>query len=117
MTRALTQLGSYLSAGRKRKELSLRAVEQETGLSNAYLSQLETGKIAEPSPKVLHKLAELYRVPYRTLLELAGYPVPGASKPRASGVATRLGRVSAAEEEELVRYLEFLRTRKEPGNR
>ena len=43
------RLGSFLAVLRRSKGLSLRAVEAETGISNAYLSQLETGKIREPS--------------------------------------------------------------------
>src|SRR5437867_1752378 len=111
------QLGSYLVAVRKRRDLKLRDVEEATGISNPYLSQLETGKITEPSPKVLHKLAELYRVSYRTLLELAGHPVPGGGQVKTSELAARLGPVSPDEEEELVKYLEFLRTRRAPGKR
>ena len=111
------QLGSYLMAARKRRDLKLREVEDATGISNPYLSQLETGKISAPSPKVLHKLAELYRVSYRVLLELAGHPVPGPSQGKTSELSARLGPVSPDEEEELMKYLEFLRTRKGPGKR
>ena len=47
---------------RKNKRLTLRQVEDMTGISNAYLSQLETGKIKNPSYKVLMKLNMLYNV-------------------------------------------------------
>ncbi len=52
--------------------LTLRQVEEVTGISNAYLSQLETGKIAQPSPNYLYKLAEVYRLPYDLLMEKVG---------------------------------------------
>ena len=44
--------------------MKLRDVEKASDkeISNAYLSQLETGKIEKPSPHVLHALAEVYRV-------------------------------------------------------
>ena len=45
---------------RKNKGLTLRQVEDMTGISNGYLSQLETGKIKSPSYKVLMKLNALY---------------------------------------------------------
>lgn len=40
--------------------LTLRQVEEKTGLSNAYLSQLENGKIKKPSHEVVMKLNEIY---------------------------------------------------------
>jgi transcriptional regulator with XRE-family HTH domain len=40
------------------------------------LSQLENGKIRKPSPNVLHGLANVYAVPYETLMEKAGYLLP-----------------------------------------
>lgn len=110
------KLGPYLLATRKAKKMSLREVEAETGISNAYLSQLETGKIREPSPANLHKLGELYGVSYRMLLELAGYPVPGrASASAESTLAARLGPVTVEEEEELADYLQFLRSKRGRG--
>jgi transcriptional regulator with XRE-family HTH domain len=42
--------------------MTQRQVEEATEkqVSNAYLSQPETGKIQQPSPNILHALAELY---------------------------------------------------------
>jgi transcriptional regulator with XRE-family HTH domain len=59
---------------RTARRLSLRQVEvgSDRAVSNAYLSQLENGKIRRPSPNVLHRLAEIYAVPYRALMEKAG---------------------------------------------
>jgi len=45
---------------RKEKRLTLREVEEITGISNSYLSQLETGKIKSPSYDVVKTLYELY---------------------------------------------------------
>ena len=50
------QFGQYLREKRKTNGLTLRSVEQKTGVSNAYLSQLENNKISNPSPSVLHNL-------------------------------------------------------------
>jgi len=46
----------------KREELgyTLRQVQDKTEISNAYLSQLETGKIKTPSFQVVKKLHDLY---------------------------------------------------------
>lgn len=45
---------------RKDKGLTLREVQESTGLSNAYLSQLETGKIKSPSYKTIRCLINIY---------------------------------------------------------
>lgn len=115
MAQSTNDLGNYLARVRKDRKLSLRAVEAETGVSNAYLSQLETGKIKTPSPTVLHTLALRYGVAYEQLMDLAGYPVPGAKDATPptfdSKLAARLGDVSPDEEDALVEFLSFIRKR------
>lgn len=115
MTDSSNKLGKYLARTRTDAKLSLRAVEAETGVSNAYLSQLETGKIKTPSPSVLHTLAERYQISYAHLMELAGYPIPETGQPRlntpSSQFAARLGVVTPDEEDALVDFLELIRKR------
>src|SRR5712691_11239172 len=110
------RLGTFLASLRQRKNLTLRDVERDIGVSNAYVSQLEKGKIKAPSPVVLNKLAELYGVKYAVLMKEAGYPVPASRE--ATGAdgrfASRMGPVTPEEEEELAEYLAFLRSRKRP---
>jgi transcriptional regulator with XRE-family HTH domain len=72
-------LGLELRRIRKDRGYTLRHVESETGISNAYLSQLETGRAESPSPPMLQKLADLYRVEYESLMRAAGYLRPLAS--------------------------------------
>jgi transcriptional regulator with XRE-family HTH domain len=119
-------LGPHLTNIRAVKKMTLREVEEATGreVSNAYLSQLETGKITRPSPNVLHALAKVYGVEYETLMEKAGYISP-AAETKASAVL-RSGRASHStpasalasealtteEEEKLLEYLAFLRSRR-----
>lgn len=106
------RIGSILAEARRRKGLSQRAVEDVTGISNAYLSQLECGKVRGPSPKHLHALAELYDLPYADLLGAAGYPVPERAGHSASvRLAARLGPTTPDEEAALAQYLEFIRSR------
>ena len=105
-------VGQHLADFRKRANLTLRAVEAETGISNAYLSQLENGKVQQPSPKMLKKLAELYRVEFVDIMKLAGYPLPSASAP-GSSLHARLGPTTADEEEALAHYLDFLRSKRQ----
>jgi len=114
MVKSARQLGSYLKNGREAKGLTLRAVEEATGISNAYLSQLEGGKIQKPSPVDLRKLGELYDIEYALAMEYAGYPLPEGmttSTPQQRFLA-RLGHLTEADEEALVDYMDYLRSRK-----
>jgi transcriptional regulator with XRE-family HTH domain len=109
------ELSALLADLRRAKGLSLREVEEATdkAVSNAYLSQLENGKIKKPSPNVLHSLAEVYAVPYEALMEKAGYLLPsengGGRRKRLAAFA--IDDLTAEEEEELLKYLAFLRSR------
>ncbi|MDO8749984.1 MAG: helix-turn-helix transcriptional regulator, partial [Dehalococcoidia bacterium] len=69
-----TPVGQYLRELRQRVKLSLREVEQQVGISNSYLSQVETGQ-RRPGTNVLKRLAPLYGVSVRDLLERAGHLV------------------------------------------
>jgi len=108
--------GSYFKALREAKNLTLREVEKRTGISNAYLSQLETGKVKQPSPLNLHKLAQLFEVPYETLMEKVGYPIPqnieALTTREPVAAHGRLGTLTDAEELELLDYLKFIRNRR-----
>ncbi len=65
-------LGKTLKEARELFPFTLRQVEEATGISNAYLSQLENDKIKKPSANVLYKLASIYNVPLNALLSAAG---------------------------------------------
>ena len=110
------ELGGLLGDLRTAKGLSLRQVEEATdkAVSNAYLSQLEKGKIRKPSPNVLHSLAAVYAVPYEALMEKAGYLLPseGSNAARRRRLAVfAIDDLTAEEEEELLKYLAFIRSR------
>ena len=108
------ELGAVLADLRTAKGLSLREVEEATGkaVSNAYLSQLENGRIQKPSPNVLHSLAEVYVVPYEALMEKAGYLLPSEDVGHRRRLAAfAIDDLTAEEEEELLKYLAFLRFR------
>ena len=110
-----SELGALLSDLRNAKGLTLREVEEASGgsVSNAYLSQLENGKIGKPSPTVLRDLAEVYVVPYDSLMEKAGYLLPSEKKGRRRRrlAVFAIDDLTAEEEEELLKYLAFLRSR------
>ena len=56
-----------------RGEMSLRQLEEETGIAYSYLSVIERGN-KRPGPRVLSRLAAYHNVPLNELLDAAGYP-------------------------------------------
>lgn len=112
-------LGSYLKSIRLSLEMTLRGVEDATSreVSNAYLSQLENGKVTKPSPHMLYSLAQAYGVSYENLMERAGYITPsntardaGVKHGRAATFA--IDHLTADEERELLDYLAFYRSKR-----
>lgn len=107
-------LGAYLKQLRDKNGYSLRHVEQETGISNAYLSFLENDKIKKPAASNLHKLADFYKVDLRELLALAGILESDAAPARpATEYVFSKQNLTEDEEEELLQYLKFIRLRDE----
>jgi|SRR5216684_3872067 len=69
---AVAFLGEIIRDARVRLGWSLRVAERATGVPNAHISQIETGKIECPDIPVLAKLAKAYGLPLRGLAEAAG---------------------------------------------
>jgi len=67
-------LGDFLRELREKKGVSLKEAEQAIGVSNAYISQLETGTRKKlPDPDRLRCIADYYNVKIEELLAKAGY--------------------------------------------
>ena len=117
-TNAGSDLGRFIRKARQDVNMTLREVEEVTlkEVSNAYLSQLESGRILKPSPHILYTLSTVLGVAYESLMERAGYIVPSAVRPdtekhgRAATFA--IDNLSKNEETELLDYLNYLRTKK-----
>lgn len=120
-------LGQYLWELRKAADMTLREVEEvsEKRISNAYLSQLETGRIKNPSPSILREISEAYqaRLPknatilcsYERMMELAGHirPATQAKAKKTSRLPTFAAeQLTPEEEDELLKYLAFIRMRR-----
>ena len=71
---------------RLRGSRTLREIEADTGISNAYLSNIESG-VKRPGTKILAKLSTYYRVPLNDLLEAAGRPLDDNATALAGSVA------------------------------
>lgn len=111
-----SSLGRMLKEHRKARGLTLRQVEEATNISNAYLSQIENDKIQSPSANYLYKLANLYRGDFDFYLEIAGIiekrdKQDGEPK-SLEGHVLYAERLSEYEEKQLLKYLQFLRFRK-----
>ena len=65
--------GQYMRELRKKARMSVRDVQTESGVSNAYIVQIEKGDRRPPKPEILKKLAPVYKVTIRELFMKAGY--------------------------------------------
>ena len=115
----MSELGTLLRHLRELKGKSLREVEEDMKgeISNAYLSQLERGVAENPSPHLLHKVAEYYEVPYETLMVAAGYVKPHApgqsgASPSTLEVLLKSAKLTPSEEDQVKQYIRFLRSDK-----
>ena len=124
----VNRLGTELLRLRRKKGVTLRTVQTKTGVSNAYLSQLERGVATNPAPAKLQALADYFGVPYLDLLSHAGYFPSGADEnplrliassesqiSSNSSLATNLAALSDDEADLVLQYIEFLKSRRGGG--
>ena len=113
---ARKKLGEMLKEARKARNMSLRDVERETQISNAHISQVESGKIEKPDMSLLYMLATLYGLDYRDLLVRAGYGVAesgsGRERQRMSVAMRAMGELSAREQNEVLGFMSEVRKRR-----
>lgn len=65
-------LGAFLRCLRTAQGCSLRDVDKATGVNHAYLSQLESGKIANPGFKAMVSLSRFYQIDLEDLGQILG---------------------------------------------
>jgi transcriptional regulator with XRE-family HTH domain len=95
------RLGARLRTARTGKRLTLQVAAEAANVSTAYLHKLEAGRVKNPSPRVLHRLAGALGLSYATLMELAGYVVPRRKE-------EKMNPGNAPTNEQIVRLLEAL---------
>ncbi|MVT40225.1 helix-turn-helix domain-containing protein [Chitinophaga oryziterrae] len=112
-------LGTKLKDAREHLQLTLRQVEEASGISNAYLSQLENGKILKPSANILYKLSTLYKVNLNSLLAAAGIITTSDKSAELSredevlnNIAFYAENLSSDEKSQVLEYIKFLRHKK-----
>ncbi len=52
------RIGELIAIGRECKGMTLRQLEKESGISNAVISQIETGKVKDPGFSTVVRLCE-----------------------------------------------------------
>ena len=81
----MSDLGEFIRRQRQLHELTLRQLAEMSGISNAYLSQIERG-LREPSEKVVGALADNLQLSADALYAHAGRARDGSVTPDASPV-------------------------------
>lgn len=77
---------------RKLKGFTIRELADRSGVSAAYISQLENANRGIPSPEVLMKLSEGLNVSYSALMQAAGYLDQPGTKNTAAKAPVNLRR-------------------------
>lgn len=113
-------LGKALKSMREKIGFTLRDVDVATGISNAYLSQLENDKIKKPSANVLYKLANVYKVDLDVLLTAAGIIEVKSEQEKEKStlekeIAFYKGELSEQEQEEIIKFIKFLHYKNKGG--
>jgi transcriptional regulator with XRE-family HTH domain len=106
---ALKALGALLRAERLAKGLSLRDLAARTGVSNAYLSELERGR-HEPSLSILRAIAGALDTPLGPLLVRAGVLDDAGNGDRRWDTETAIERDPALSEPQRIALLSVYRS-------
>lgn len=105
-------LGKILKEARELKGISLRELEIQSGISNAYLSQLENDKIKKPSANTLYRLSELFNMNFDDLMVSAGIVEGRRNSTVHTGhfaFSSAMGNTTDEEQDKIIEYLKFLR--------
>lgn len=110
-------IGSTLKEAREINSFTLRQIEEETGISNAYLSQLENDKIKNPSAQVLFKLASVYHVDLNTLLSETNIVHKKTTaeiseeQEWSKRFAFSAGNLTGDQKQQVIEYIQFLKSK------
>jgi transcriptional regulator with XRE-family HTH domain len=106
--------GDFLRNLRQERGLTLRQVEREARVSNAYLSQIERGERGIPNMRVLERLAKAYGVSVTVLAEVAEKQTKGESvlkkslEPDTEFVSRGYEKLSKENRQHLSEFLSYL---------
>ena len=106
-------IGERLRALREERGFTLREIERRTAgrLSSSHLSQIENGRVAEPSLAVLRDLAHAYGLHLGSLLGVLHIvDTPGVSK-REQLMLSFIRGLDEPEQAEAIRFVKYLSER------
>lgn len=98
-----------IRSARKAKGLTLRQLSEQSGISNPYISQLESGKIKRPSAVALYTLAWILDVDFDSVMVEYGFVDPKSQEGYIPNSLLAM-KISIAEERELMAFLTHIRT-------
>ena len=115
----MNTLGKVLKSSRSNIGLTLRQIEEVSGISNAYLSQLENDKIKQPSANILYKISKIYKVELNDLLYAAGIIQDAPKKSNINDldfiqkIAYSADNLNESQKERVLEYLNFIKQSKD----
>ena len=104
----MSELGDLLADKRRELGLTLRQVEELTGIPNAHTSQIESGTIEKPAAHMLWDYARVYGLEYSKLMQLAGQWEPGRNGARRNNVVAGLRALDELNVDEQNRALDYM---------
>jgi transcriptional regulator with XRE-family HTH domain len=66
-------IGTFIHVERKKAKMTLKQLGKSTGISESYISRVETGGRQKPSAEVLIKIADVLDISSFNILTIAGY--------------------------------------------
>jgi transcriptional regulator with XRE-family HTH domain len=105
------RLGALIRQYREAQGLSLRDLEDQTGIDDGLLTRMEGGVILTPAPDKLGRIAEALDIPLADLYGLADYAVPSELPTLKPYLRTKYRRLPSAAADQLEAYAERLAKR------
>lgn len=101
-------LGNAIAVTRSTRGLSLNGAAREAKISPAYLMRIENNQVNQPSPNILLKISDALKIPYPSLMEMAGYVPTDPDAPRVNHALSNQ-ELTPDEENALAAYLALYR--------
>jgi transcriptional regulator with XRE-family HTH domain len=105
------RLGALIRKYRDARGLSLRDLEDQTGIDDGLLARMEGGAILTPAPDKLGRIAEALGIPLADLYGLAEYAVPSELPTLRPYLRTKYRRLPTEAADQLEAYAERLAKR------
>lgn len=107
------QLGEYIRGRRIALGMSMRQLEDATGIPRSGLSEIENGHRTTPSPEKLQRIAEALGLDYEDLYAVSGISRPEKLPEIDAYLRTRYrDELTATDRKSLARYFDELRAKR-----